>query len=202
MNDSLEAQPRFLSCAYLVMQDAGDFVTDYELAIAPMHDLGWDVVEVPWRDTSIDWDDYDAVYICTPWDYPDEPQLFVDVLAAIDASSAILVNALQLVRWTLEKSYLRDLELRGADIVPSAWFDSFDAEQVGACFATFHTDRIVVKPLIGANAADTYVLEQHCGEAIHDELQTVFRKRAFFVQPFITNIQNEGEYSLFYFTGD
>ena len=202
MNGSAEAQPRSLSCAYLVMQNAADFVTDYELAIAPMRDLGWDIIEVPWRDTSVDWDDYDAVYICTPWDYPDEPELFVDVLTAIDDSSAILVNALQLIRWTLEKSYLRDLESRGADIVPSAWFDSFDAEQVGACFRTFDTDKIVVKPLVGANAADTYVLEHRCGEAIHDELKTVFRKRAFFVQPFIENIQNEGEYSLFYFNGD
>ena len=202
MNDSVVAPPRSLRCAYLVMQDAGDFVTDYELAIGPMRELGWDVVEVPWRDPSIAWEDFDAVYICTPWDYPDEPQMFIDVLAAIDASSALLVNALPLVHWTLEKTYLRDLEARGADIVPSAWFDTFDAEDVSACFATFHADRIVVKPLIGANAADTYVLESHSGEAILDELETVFHDRAFFVQPFIASIQTEGEYSLFYFNGD
>ncbi|MDX1507694.1 MAG: hypothetical protein R3358_05405, partial [Woeseiaceae bacterium] len=116
-----------MRCAYLTMDDIGDFVTDADLSFAPMQALGWSIDMVSWRETGVDWSAYDAVYICTPWDYPEDPAEFMRLLEAIDTSRAVLVNDIELVRWTLEKTYLRDLETRGADIVPSAWFGHFDA---------------------------------------------------------------------------
>ncbi len=154
---------RVKRCAYLTMHDPGDFVTDYELSFDAMAALGWCVDTVPWRDTSIDWNEFDAVYICTPWDYPQDAELFMHVLETIDASSAHLLNSLSLVKWTLTKTYLRDLEARGAAIVPSIWFDDID-------------------------------LARH--------LQKTFDGRPFFVQPFMQNVQSEGEYSLFFFGGE
>ncbi len=55
--------------AFLVMDDMGDYVTDFHLAVEPLRDLGWDAATVPWR-SAPDWNDYDAVYICTPWGLP------------------------------------------------------------------------------------------------------------------------------------
>lgn len=182
------------------MRDASDFVTDYALAIPPLEALGWDVAETPWRDSDTDWDAFDAVYICTPWDYPDDPDRFLDVLATIEASAALLINPLEIVHWNFEKSYLRDLEMRGADIVPSAWFDTFDAGDVDRLFA-WESERIVIKPLVGANAADTYVLQRPVAPDLVDELADVFHERSFFVQPFIDSVVSEGEFSLFYLGG-
>ena len=91
------------------MDDLSDFVSDADLSVGPMAELGWSVDFVSWRDRSVDWDDYDAVYICTPWDYPDDPDAFFETLCAIDASNALLVNSLALVRWNLDKTYLREL---------------------------------------------------------------------------------------------
>ncbi|MDH3747037.1 MAG: hypothetical protein OER97_02425 [Gammaproteobacteria bacterium] len=188
-------------CAFLTMQNPGDFVTDYDLSIAPMAELGWRVVLVNWRDRSIAWEDFDAVYICTPWDYLEDPALFLDVLDTIDKSTAVLVNDLALVHWTLEKTYLKDLEERGADVVPSTWYPEFDAENADVFFSEHNTDKLVLKPLIGANAVDTFVLTKPIGDTLCRELTETFRDRPFFVQPFIANIQSEGEFSLF-FLGD
>ena len=188
-------------CAYLTMDDMGDFVSDAELSIAPMAELGWAVEMVPWR-RDVDWDEYDLVYICTPWDYQDDVAAFMDVLETIERSSALLVNSLDLVRWNLEKTYLRELEMRGADIVPSLFFEHFDADRVAACFAAHETDRIVVKPVVGANADHVVVLTDPLGDATIDELRRVFAERPFFVQPFIDSVQSEGEYSLFFLGGD
>jgi hypothetical protein len=105
-------------CAYMTMDDFGDFVSDADLSFAPMAELGWEVEMVPWR-SDVDWADYDLVYICTPWDYQNDVAGFIAVLERIEASSAKLVNSLDLVHWNLEKHYLRDVEKRGADIVPS-----------------------------------------------------------------------------------
>jgi hypothetical protein len=156
---------------------------------------------VPWR-RDVDWDEYDLVYICTPWDYQDDVGAFMDVLETIERSSALLVNSLDLVHWNLEKTYLRELEMRGADIVPSLFFDRFDADRVAACFAAHDADRIVVKPVVGANADHISVLSQPLSAATVDELRQVFEDRPFFVQPFIDSVQSEGEYSLFFLGGD
>ncbi|MDX1507606.1 MAG: hypothetical protein R3358_04965, partial [Woeseiaceae bacterium] len=187
--------------AYLTMDDIGDFVTDADLSFAPMQALGWSIDMVSWRETGVDWSAYDAVYICTPWDYPEDPAAFMRLLEAIDTSRAVLVNDIELVRWTLEKTYLRDLETKGADIVPSAWFGHFDANDFDRCFEQFATDKIVIKPVVGANAVDTYVVERPLSAALRDELAEKYDARRFVVQPFIDNIRTEGEYSLFYFSG-
>lgn len=188
-------------CAFLTMDDMGDFVSDAELAVAPMAELGWAVDMVPWR-RDAEWDDYDLVYICTPWDYQDDVGAFLDVLETIERSSALLVNSLDLVHWNLEKTYLRELEMRGADIVPSLFFDRFDADTVAACFVAHESDRIVVKPVVGANADYISVLSEPLTGADVDALQRVFADRPFFVQPFIESVQSEGEYSLFFLGGD
>jgi hypothetical protein len=188
-------------CAYLTMADPGDFVMDYALSFEPMAALGWQVETVSWRDPAIDWDNFDAVYICTPWDYPQHATEFIEVLKTIERSSACLVNALSLVHWSLGKTYLRDLEMRGAAIVPSAWYDRIDAADVPTWFTAFATDTLVIKPVVGANAVDTYVLRSPLGPDVLSLLMGRFAKQAFFVQPFIESVQSEGEYSLFFFSG-
>lgn len=186
--------------AYLTMADMGDFVTDFHLSFAPMKELGWQVETVAWR-SKLDWNEFDAVYICTPWDYPDFAQQFLDVLAAIDASRALLINDLALVHWTLAKTYLRDIEERGSTIVPSTWHDGFESVIAADLFAAHQSERIVIKPTVGANAKDTFVLTNPISDEQLSELRQVFANRAFLVQPFIENIQVEGEFSLFFFNG-
>jgi hypothetical protein len=189
-------------CAYLTMQDPGDYVTDYDLSFDAMAAQGWDVDTVAWRDPEIDWDAYDAVYLCTAWDYPHHLDEFIAVLQNIETSSAMLVNELSLVQWTLRKTYLRDLECRGADIVPSLWCSDIAAEDMSSWFTAHGTDTVIIKPEVGANAHDTFVLRKPLGPETQAALSATFQGRAFFVQPFIDSIKTEGEYSLFYFGGE
>jgi glutathione synthase/RimK-type ligase-like ATP-grasp enzyme len=188
-------------CAYLTMDDISNFVSDADLSFVPMVELGWRVDMVPWR-RDVDWNDYDLVYICTPWDYQNDVDGFLDVLATVERSSARLCNSLQLVRWNLQKTYLQELESRGADIVPSRFFDSFDARRVEACFDAHGTGRIVLKPVVGANSDNIFVVTGPVRDDVADELRDVFAKRPFFVQPFMDSVQGEGEYSLFFFGGE
>ncbi len=189
-------------CAYLVMDDQEDFVTDYDVSFDAMAELGWQVDCVPWRDLTVDWNAFDAVYICTPWDYIIDPALFLQVLETIDASQAELINPLPLVHWSLAKTYLRDLEDNGGAIVPSIWFERFDAADIPGWFETLGSHKVVIKPTVGANARDTFVLSQPIAAKLVGELEVKFTHQPFFVQPFMANIQREGEYSLFYFNGE
>ena len=152
-----------------------------------------------WDDPALCWGDFDAVYICTPWDYPQKQQQFIDVLTAIDRSPAVLVNDLSLVHWTLKKSYLQELAERGAAIVPSLWYEVFDADQIAGWFEAFGAGKVVVKPQVGANAQDTFVLVQPVAETTVAVLAGTFANKPFFVQPFMQRVQTDGEYSLFFF---
>lgn len=96
-------------CAFLTLEDPADYVIDDELAHAPLAALGWRVDTIPWPRTKVDWQTYDAVVIRSTWDYIDHPDAFLDVLAEVEHSGTPLFNGLDLVRWNVRKTYLRDL---------------------------------------------------------------------------------------------
>lgn len=186
-------------CAYLTMDDDDGWMIDAHLAFPFMEQMGWQIEPIPWRQARADWNTYTAVYVGTPWDYPGAAEQFIGLLQEIDRSGAILVNDYALIEWTVAKTYLRDLEERGIDIVPSLWLDTYDATSVSAAFAHFGVQDIIVKPVISTNATDTYRLHRSTFHESTQELQDVFHDRPFLVQPYIANIESEGEFSLFFF---
>lgn len=186
--------------AFLVMDDMGDFVTDFELSIEPLGELGWQVETVPWR-SGPDWNRFEAVYICTPWDYPQHADEFRRVLETIDASSAALCNTLSTVQWNIDKTYLQDVAAHGERIVPSSWYRQFVREEVAGFFEDYATDTVVLKPSVGSNAVDTFVLRDPVPEDTLRKLELLFDNRRLLVQPYIESITSEGEYSLFYMGG-
>ena len=188
-------------CAYLTMEDMSGFVTDADLSVPAMAALGWDVEFVPWRRPGVDWGRFELVYICTPWDYQADPAAFIGVLERIEASTALLVNPLALVRWNLDKTYLRELEAAGVKIVPSLWFDAWSTDALAVAREAFSTATVVVKPQLGANADHTYLVAPAREAGLLADMAASFRSRPYFVQPFIESIRTEGEYSLFYLDG-
>jgi glutathione synthase/RimK-type ligase-like ATP-grasp enzyme len=189
------------SCAFLTIADMGDYVSDDELAAALLHERGWWVESLPW-DQPADWSRFDLVVIRTTWDYHDRPQEFLDTLAAIERSGAQLWNPLSLVRWNLDKRYLRDLRRRGVPIVPTRFAGGLHSPaELSAHFAALGAPELILKPLISASAYNTYLLRQEQTADLWPELRAVFGQRPYMAQPFMPNIRSEGEYSLIYFHG-
>lgn len=189
-------------CAYLTMENSDGWSIDADLGFPPMEEMGWQVEPIAWRTTAPDWNQYDAVYIGVPWDYPEDPGLFMSVLETIDQSRAILANDLELVRWSLAKTYLRDLEAKGVAIVSSLWFDGMAPGIVEQAFDKYRTDQIIIKPVVSTNATDTFLLTRDRARELEGRLASTFRQRPFVAQPFIESIQSDGEFSLFYFNSE
>jgi glutathione synthase/RimK-type ligase-like ATP-grasp enzyme len=127
---------------------------------------------------------------------------FIAVLQRIDESAATLINELSLLQWNMRKSYLRDLQSRGADIVPTLWVSGFNAADVANWFVRHQSDSLIIKPEVGANAQDTFLLKNPVENDAVALLSAAFSDRNFLVQPFIDTVCGEGEYSLFYFAGE
>jgi len=188
-------------CAFLSMQSLEGYVSDHELLFEPLQELGWQVELVPWQERGVDWERYTAVYLCCPWDYPTAAAEFLARLEEVERSSALLVNDLALVRWSLPKTYLADLEQRGAAIVPTLWRTGFPARAFGQHFDELRTSRLIVKPVVSTNATDTFLLDREANSAELARLEDLFEGRDVLIQPFLANVQSEGEFSLFYFGG-
>lgn len=181
---------------FLSMDDLGDFVIDDELAIKPLNEIGWEVETVSWKSKGVDWKKYEAVIIRTPWDYHKEPNEFLEVLRKIEDATQ-LHNPYDVVKWNLSKTYLCDLEANGVKTVPTVVaFELISEELVSSWFENFDSKEIIIKPVVSATAKDTYRVTE-----FSKKLADVFRDRKYMVQPFMQNIVDEGEYSLFYFGG-
>ena len=187
-------------CAFLTMDDETGFVIDDVHAHEPMAQLGWEVSPLSWKQVKIPWSEFDAVIIRSCWDYPSQITEFLEALEQINQATR-MANPLELVRWNLSKTYLRDLESRGIGIVPTLWADDLDESSLLACLDRLNTVGMVIKPVVGANGEDTFHISQSTDPDRLNEVVRLFRNRAHMVQPFMNKVITEGEFSLFYFNG-
>ena len=186
-------------CALLTIEDLSNFESYDDLLIEPFNLLGWECIFVPWESKSVDWDDFDAVIIRSTWDYQQKEKLFFKTLVKISKSKAKLYNPLSVVKWNINKNYLKDLQEKNIDIIPTKFFDIFDYKSIKKCFLSFETNKLIIKPSVSANADDTFILEKSSIDNNRVSLTYTFKKKEYLVQPFIENIKIEGEYSLIFF---
>jgi glutathione synthase/RimK-type ligase-like ATP-grasp enzyme len=186
--------------ALLSMDSLKNFYTYDKLLIEPMKSLGWIAEEISWRNEKADWKKYDAVIVRSTWDYQNDLEKFISVLANIN-NSTHLENDLELMKWNMNKKYLFDLEQKGVKIVDTVWENNFNPNLSHKYFDMLNTEEIIIKPNISANADNTFRLTKENFNEYFPRLKKVFASREFMVQPFLKNIIDEGEYSLFYFGG-
>ena len=188
--------------AFLTMDSLEGFVSYDYLVRDILQQRGVRVDEVSWRDPHADWDAYDLVVIRSPWDYQQSCSQFLDVLARIDASRANLQNPLKVVRWNVEKTYLRDLQDSGVTIVPTAWLQSPKVADLTNLFQQLKADQVVVKPFIGAGATDTFWLNSDSSPELLQSIEALYQGRLALAQPFIESVLSYGEISLTFFGGE
>jgi len=188
--------------ALLSTDNLEKFFTYDKLLIKPMKNIGWIAEEISWRNENVNWNYYDAVIVRSTWDYQNDSEKFLDVLAKIDNSTAHLENDLEIMKWNMNKKYSYDLETKGVQIVETIWEKSFNPNNASGYFDKLKSNEIIIKPNISANADNTFRLTREKLSNNLQHLEKIFEVREFMVQPFMQNIVDEGEYSLFFFNGE
>lgn len=187
--------------AFLTTDDLEDFFVWDNLLIEPFARRGINIETVSWRATDTDWSVYSAVIVRSTWDYQDDPAAFMATLAQIENSGTRLINPLTLMQWNVSKDYLHTLQNQGVEIIPSQFFQSADTALIDSHFAYFGTDELIIKPLISANSDNTFRLSKLAVARQADILNSTFTATPCVIQPFLSSVVDEGEYSLFYFNG-
>ena len=159
----------------------------------PFEARGMKVEDLSWDDPKADWSSYAAVIIGTTWDYWDRLDEFLETLRRIE-SQTLLFNPVSLITWNIRKTYLRDLEAKGAKLIPTVWLDIADDASAKAAFDTLGADDVVFKRQVGAGAKGQHRLAR--SEAIPDMPHPMM------AQPFLPMIQQEGELSFIFIDGE
>lgn len=157
----------------------------------PFAELGYTVEEVDWAAEAQDWSVFAAAIIGTTWDYWDQPKAFLARLERIESETR-LFNPSALVRWNSQKTYLRELQERGAPTIETLWLDSVDAAAAQDAFEALGSD-LVFKRQVGAGADGQYRLK------VDDPVPDM--PHPMMVQPFLSQIQDEGELSFIFIDG-
>lgn len=157
------------------------------------------IIWTHWRE--VDWSHYSAVLIRTTWDYQKKIDEFLEALSYI-SSKTKLFNSLETVQWNHSKDYLLEFNETETRPVPTQEIFIKSKEDLAALFEKLHSEQLIIKPFISATAHDTFHLNKENWESHLDEIIKVNQKKRMMVQPFLENIQKEGEYSLHFFDGE
>ncbi len=158
------------------------------------HDISFE--SLVWDDLKARWADFDAVIVGTAWDYADKRDAFFETLAQIDQQTR-LFNPLALMRWNVDKIYLRELAQKGVPTIPTIWADHADEATIANAFDALGCDDLVIKPRIGAGAWRQARLKQGAVLPAADDLPP----GVCFIQPFLPTIGEYGEVSMLYYNG-
>ncbi|MGL5859686.1 MAG: ATP-grasp domain-containing protein, partial [Phycicoccus sp.] len=192
-----------------LITDAASAADDYDMApvVEACGAVGLDVRIVEWTDPTIEWDRYDAAILRSPWSYPTRLSDFVSWCEHV-ASRTALWNPIDVVRWNLDKTYLRDLSNRGVPVVrtefsPAARGAGGIRRSIDAVRADHPGCDLVVKPSVGAYSRGVrrFGVDEDAKAVAHG-VALLAGDREAMVQPYLDSIEDHGEVNLVFFGGE
>lgn len=160
---------------------------------------------VDWDDTEADWGAFDIALLRSAWDYTKRLPEFL-VWAERVSRLTRLLNPLPVVRWNTDKHYLAELILAGVSTVPSHFVVPGEEGATGLQrFFALHPDiaEFVVKPTVGAGSRDVQRYTRADVELAAAHVQRLLdAQRAVLLQPYLDQVDEQGETALIYFKGE
>lgn len=151
-----------------------------------------------WNDPNINWKQYEAVLIRSVWDYHLNIDAFINWLNLLKAQNIYVLNPIDTVITNMNKFYLQQLHLQGAEIIPTLFLpksNKINLKEVQQ--KNWH--KAVIKPAISCGAYLTKVFDANQIAETEAEYETVITENALLVQPYIEEVTTDGELSLLFF---
>ena len=175
--------------------DLDSFFEDDRGIMAAFESRGHEAFHITWSDPSINWNQFDIAIIRTTFDYIDRPGEFIDVLSQIENSKCKLYNSPEAVRWNIDKQYLLELQQWGVPVVHTYEFMAEKIKSIEKIFNDEHWDEAIIKPRIGGGAANVHRIKTKDIQRKFQEITTGSPDQNFLIQPLISSVMHEGEWS-------
>jgi hypothetical protein len=188
--------------AFVTYRDLPGLSPDDLLAAAALTARGADVVPLCWDEPEVRWGSFDAVVVRSCWDYYLREAEFRRWLDGLESAAAAVWNPAAVLRWNLDKRYLRELADAGAAVIPTLWFDEHDCPTLAETVDQQGWNRVVVKPAVSAGAHHTRIIAAADAQREEGWFRRILRTGAVLVQPYLAEIETNGEWSLIYLGGE
>lgn len=156
---------------------------------------------VVWDEPEAPWEAYDAVVVRSCWDYHHKADRFDQWTRRLEARRLPLWNPPDVLRWNARKTYLRELADAGVPVVPTRFVESAGGPELDAVLHEAGWRQVVVKPVVSASADETWRAERG-READGERFRRLVGRMPVMVQPFLPEIEREGEWSFCFFGGE
>ncbi len=176
-----------------------ELTADEKLLAKSLQALGFDAQPLIWDEPSAPPGDLAAVVIRSCWDYHKKPAEFLAWLKSLETARVKVLNAPPVLRWNLDKSYLRELAGRGITIPPTTWFERGAKVSLPAVLASNNWHKAVLKPTISATAWRTFLVTPENAAELQSEFESLLLDGGAMVQKFVAEVQTRGEWSFVFF---
>lgn len=195
-----------MNIALITYQDKGIYTSptaenEDDTLLNFLKDKGLKIEKVIWNDPQVNWDDYELAILKSPWDYFDLITDFYNWLAMLKSKKIKLLNPIDIVQWNADKHYLQDIAHAGLNVTPSIFLSKADQVVLAPYFDQLHTTQFIVKPAVSGGSKNTFKVNHENVEAVNQKLNDLLVHEDFIVQPFLSEIEDEGEWSFLFFNG-
>lgn len=193
-----------MNIAYVTYQDKGAYdsttvESEDEKLLLFLQEKGLNIEKVIWNDEKIDWENYQLAILKSPWDYFDLYDDFKIWLNFLEEKNIRLMNPIDVVRWNADKHYLQEIESAGLEITPSVFVSRNEEINLNDFLKKFNTDKLIVKPCVSGGAKNTFKVSQDNIQEINEKLKLLVKDEDFIIQPFLSEILENGEWSFIFF---
>lgn len=178
-----------------------DLDEDLPILGAALERAGTQFHVVNWHD-DVDWSQYSAVFLRSPWDYHLRRNEFLAWMSRVSSVTRVL-NPRHIVEWNSDKRYLGELADAGFAVLPTRFVSSVDVSVVREVLDEFGND-IVVKPSISAGSHDTLRYRDAVSSlgSIVDHVARILDSGAVaMLQPYQIDIDAAGETGMVWLNG-
>ena len=134
-------------------------------------------------------------------DSDEQRQGFLRWLEQLASTGLVVENQVSVMLWLMDKRYLLDFAAVGVPIVPTQLIpvgESFDLET----FVGQHVAAVIKPAVSAAGEGLEFLPDSQAARAFQSEVADRCQRGAQLVQPFLSEIQTNGEWSLVYFGGE
>lgn len=176
---------------------------DDELAAAVLRKRGFICAPKVWDDPKVDWNKCQFAVVRSTWDYHRKYKAFKKWLEQPRFAQRMW-NPPELMLWNSRKTYLRELENAGIDIVPTKWLDDLAAPEIIAdIIKDTPWQYAVAKPVVGLATFGVHKLnfKENLGEA-QAKICELLATSDVLLQPYMEEVERSGERSLIFMNGE
>lgn len=162
--------------------------------------LGYSVHRTNWDDANFDWTSTDYIFFRTTWDYFDRYEEFAPWLEDV-CTKTKLINQKELIYWSLDKHYLKDLDQAGVRIPNTVFIEPKDTRSLSEVIESLDWSEFILKPAISGSARHTYRFKKDEASKHEEVYAELIANESMLVQEFQTQIMSKGEVAFMVFGG-